>query len=155
MFRRSLAELAMPFPNGWVHDEWLAMVAAAVDGMDVSSESIIGYRQHGANQIGVEKLSLVGRIARILEPGTARNHRLLQRAIVLPERLQTVGASPDRLEAARVKIVHEQMRSLLKPSRVLRIIPIVQELRSGRYRRFGRGIGDAVRDLLQPLGAPR
>jgi hypothetical protein len=55
IFRRSLLEYATPFPVEWLHDEWLAVMAAFVDGLDVLEQPLIDYRQHHSNQVGVSK----------------------------------------------------------------------------------------------------
>lgn len=157
VFRRSLFDRAAPFADGWVHDEWLAIIAAAFGGLDLTESRLIQYRQHGSNQIGVEQLGIVGRIGRMLEPGRTRSERLLLRATSLEARLRErmEELPPERHAAAVAKLGHERVRSGLSVHRVLRVTAVVRELRTGRYSRFGRGSADAVRDLLQPLGRPR
>jgi glycosyltransferase involved in cell wall biosynthesis len=157
MLRRALATLAVPFPEAWVHDEWLAIVASGIGCIDVIEDALIDYRQHGTNQIGVEKLSLTDKYRRMVEPGALRNRRLLARASALENRFASMGASvgEGRIEAVRQKLAHEMVRSKLSPLRVARILPILRELGTGRYGEFGRGVSDACRDLIQPLKAAR
>ena len=125
--------------------------------MDVLEETLIDYRQHGTNQIGVAKLSVEGKFRRMLEPGRARNRRLLTRATALLDRFEKLGGQVPEHQMAivRAKLEHEQVRSSLPPSRIARILPVLRELRTGRYTTFGRGPSDAARDLFQPLKAPR
>lgn len=152
MLRRSLADLASPFPDSWVHDEWLAIVAAARGEVAICRDPLIDYRQHGQNQIGVTSLSLVGKTRRMLEPGAARNLRLHSRATALADRIGTIpDVTSDRVAAAREKVRHEEVRSTLSAHRIQRLRAVFSELRTGRYGRFGRGVSDAVRDILQPL----
>lgn len=152
MVRRSLAVEALPFPSAWVHDEWLAIIAAAKDAMDVVDEPLIDYRQHQSNQIGVEKLGLLGKARRMLQPGAERSARLLSRATQLEERLRGMPEiSVERRTAAGEKVVHERMRSALGARRSARALPVLRELGTGRYSAFGRGALDALRDVLQPL----
>lgn len=156
MIRRSLAERATPFPDAWVHDEWLAVVAAAAGRLDVVDAPLIAYRQHGSNQIGVARLGLVGKLRRMLEPGAARSARLLRRAVQLAERFAVLeGVSDEQRAAVGEKLAHERVRSALSRHRILRLVPVLRELGTGRYHRFGRGPADAVRDVLQPLNDPR
>lgn len=152
MLRRSLAELAAPFPPGWVHDEWLATVAAARDELGVLAGPVIDYRQHGGNQIGARRLSPVGKLRRMVEPGAGRNRRLLQRATELAARIGDIpDVSAERVAAAHEKLVHEQARTALPISRLARPLGVFREFRTGRYGRFGRGLADAARDIVQPL----
>jgi glycosyltransferase involved in cell wall biosynthesis len=150
--RADLARAAAPFPSAWLHDEWLAIVASAIGAMDVLDAPLIDYRQHGTNQIGARKLWVVGKIGRMREPGGTRNARLLARATALAERFSSMGTeiSPCKLELVRSKLAHETVRSSLPINRVRRLPAVFAELRTGRYRSFGRGTADAVRDLIQP-----
>ncbi|GAA1055657.1 hypothetical protein GCM10017608_23110 [Agromyces luteolus] len=157
MLRRDLVELAAPFPPSWVHDEWLAIVAAVSGGVGVRPEQLIGYRQHGANQIGVTTLGWGGRIDRLRAPRTGRNGRLLARAVALAERLPVIAERAGRVAPEFVatvtgdKLAHERARSSLPAARLARIGPVLREWRTGRYTRYGLGPQDVLRDLVQPV----
>lgn len=153
MVRRELVERSRPFPSAWVHDEWMAMVAAATGVVDLIEEPLIDYRQHGAQQIGASTLDAAGKRARLLAPRTERNARLLTRAEVLSERAPRLrpAVTSQILEAIAAKVAHEQMRSALPAQRIRRIAPIVHGWRRGCYASYGLGIQDVLRDLLQPL----
>lgn len=153
LFRRALLERAVPFGVGWVHDEWLAIMAASIGGgsVDVELEPLLDYRQHGANQIGVRKLSFRGKIGRLLEGRRERNERMLAAAATLVERIDELDVPPHVEALARSKLAHEQARSALPRSQALRLVPVLREWRTGRYATCGRGLPDAVRDLVQPV----
>jgi glycosyltransferase involved in cell wall biosynthesis len=152
VMRRDLARRAMPFPSAWVHDEWLAMFAAATGRIDLLEEPLIDYRQHGGNQIGASALTGRGRISRLTAPRTERNARLLARAEALAERMTQLAPDPTEaaIRGAEDKLVHERIRSSLPSSRVRRIVPVAREWRTGRYSTCGLGVNDVVRDLVQP-----
>ncbi|MFF2273355.1 glycosyltransferase family 2 protein [Agromyces sp. NPDC058136] len=153
MVARGLVERARPFPASWVHDEWLAMIAAIGGGVSVVERPIVDYRQHGANQIGAESLGLAGKIGRLRTPRTERNARLLARAEALALRVRSIVPPPGDHPAAAVegKLAHEQVRSSYPQARWRRLVPVIREARTGRYRRYGLGIQDIVRDLVQPV----
>ncbi|MEB0273979.1 glycosyltransferase family 2 protein [Cryobacterium sp. 5B3] len=153
MLRRALFERSRPFPDAWVHDEWLAMTAAIGGGVDVLDEELVDYRQHGGNQIGVTTLDINGRAGRLRAPRTLRNERLLARAEALAERapLLVPEPAPDVIRAVTEKRAHEQARSMLPAARMLRGVPVLREWCTGRYSRFGRGAQDVLRDLVQPV----
>lgn len=152
MVSRSLVERAVPFPASWVHDEWLAMVASVGGGIAVVSNPLIDYRQHGGNQIGVTRLGAGGRLARLREPRTARNARLLARAQDLAARLPGLVPGDERVAAeVRAKLAHEVMRQRIPARRPARVAPVWREWRSGAYRRYGLGAHDVLRDLVQPV----
>ena len=151
MVKRALYQRAMPFPSVWVHDEWLAVIGAATGHIDLTTELLIDYRQHGRNQIGVRKLGMVGKVRRILEPRGERNVYLAERAKILLQRLEELGAAVpgDRLEQVRQKVDHQNVRAGLPDARIARVVPVLREAATGRYSRFSRGSGDVLRDLLQ------
>lgn len=73
---RTIFDLASPFPAGWVHDEWLATVAALSGARFGVTGPLMGYRQHAANQIGVKKRTASIRVGRLTMNGRERNARL-------------------------------------------------------------------------------
>lgn len=149
--RGELVARALPVPEGWIHDEWLAIVAGATGRTVVLRESLIDYRQHGRNQIGARKLDWATRVERLREPRTGRNERLLRRARSLAERFEQLPVGPERLAAVREKLAHEEARSRLPAARIRRLGPVLREWRTGRYRTHGLGAQDVLRDLVQPV----
>jgi glycosyltransferase involved in cell wall biosynthesis len=152
MLRRRLLDAALPFPSGWVHDEWLAAIATAVGRVDLVDEQLIDYRQHASNQIGVAYPTLRRKLRRTLEPRGDRNARLCLQFTQLAERLDSLGAIvPERMrQLARAKAAFEADRESLPASRVQRVAPILAANRRGWYTRFAsQGRLDMVRDLLQ------
>lgn len=152
VFRRSLLDVASPFPDAWVHDEWLAIIAAISGAVDFIDAPLIDYRQHGSNEIGAARPTMAVRTSRLREPRLERNRRLLARAEALQERVVALGdAVPDAVAGlVRQKVAHERFRSALPRSRMLRLVPILRAAASGSYRRFGRAHYDILRDLVQP-----
>jgi len=151
MFRRTLLDAALPFAPEWVHDEWLAAIAAATGRMDVLPEPTIDYRQHASNQIGARRLTLSEKIAKAFaergDKHVARLHRadaLLQRLLQLGDRVPAAW-----LEAQRAKVAHQRFRAGLPKARPLRLVPILAEAARGRYARFGRGGHAIAQDLLE------
>ena len=60
MFNRALLELARPIPpDAFLHDWWLACVAAAFGRVVAVRESTVLYRQHGTNAVGARASTLV------------------------------------------------------------------------------------------------
>ena len=151
MFRRELLEAARPFPDEWVHDEWLAILAAAIGRLAVDSDPRIDYRQHGANEIGVRAPTVRYRIGRMLEPRGDRYRVLARRARVLAERLSALPVSQQNRALAQRKAAFEAVRAEYGGPRFTRIGPVARRLRDGSYREFSsQGTLDAARDLLQP-----
>jgi glycosyltransferase involved in cell wall biosynthesis len=151
MFRRSLTDTALPIPREWVHDEWLAIMAAAVGEVDLMEFIVTDYRQHGNNQIGVRIPTVRNKVQRVLQPRGSRNRDLAVRSNLLADRLESiVGGSKGA--AARRKSGFERQRADLPANRILRLAKVLRLAQTGGYRAFAsQGRIDIVRDLLQPI----
>ena len=152
MLRRTLLSSAAPIPAQWVHDEWLAAIAAAVGRVRLLPESLIDYRQHGANQIGARRPTMTDRFARLREPQAERAARLAQRTALLAERGRTVGVAPEVQRQLDAKAAHEARRARLPRVRLARVPAVIAGAVSGRYSRYSRGAMDVLRDLVTPAG---
>lgn len=151
-FRRELLEVAIPFPPQWLHDEWLAIIAAAQERLLLVDALTIDYRQHSSNQIGVVERKLRTRIRRALAPRGDRTLRLAERSSILSKRLEERGVRADYVQRAGDKARFELERSRLPRHRRSRLIPIAKAFRRGDYSRYAsQGNFDIVRDLLQPV----
>lgn len=53
MFRSRLRENCLPVGSGWLHDEWIVGVAAAIADVRPIDSPLIRYRQHAAQQVGL------------------------------------------------------------------------------------------------------
>jgi glycosyltransferase involved in cell wall biosynthesis len=52
VFRAALRDHCLPIIEGWVHDEWIAMVIAAFSDLRPIEQPLIRYRIHGSQQVG-------------------------------------------------------------------------------------------------------
>ncbi|WP_432729550.1 glycosyltransferase family 2 protein [Variovorax sp. W6] len=151
MFRKTLLDAALPFAPEWVHDEWLAAVAAATGRVDVLPEPTIDYRQHGNNQIGARRLTLSEKVAKAFVARGDKHVARLRRAEALLQRLEQLGGRVRAgcLDAQRDKAAHQRFRAGLPAARPLRLLPILLEAARGRYERFGRGKQAIVQDVFE------
>ncbi|QHI97914.1 glycosyltransferase [Xylophilus rhododendri] len=149
--RQELLALALPIPAHWIHDEWLAALAAAMDALAVTRRCLIDYRQHGANQIGARQESWHEAMRRLVSPRGDFLAFRLERARELRCALEALGLRvPARaLRLAGEKVAHHAVRAALPANRLLRTLPVWREWRTGRYRRFGRGLRGLAKDLLE------
>lgn len=153
VFRRSLLDYAVPFPVQWLHDEWLAIIAAAVGRVDLLEDELIEYRQHESNQIGARRDSFLDKVRKAL---ASRGDTHVQRALkaeILLTRLQELGdmVAPATIEKVRSKLEHQRFRAALPAGRLARCVPVLREATTGRYNKFGRGARGVVRDLFESV----
>ena len=148
--RGDFARAAMPVPDGWIHDEWLAMLAALDHRLRLLPEALTDYRQHGGNVIGAKKEGMIHRAARMLAPDPDDDRRRLVRALSAADYARATGrgGEEDRARLAEAA-AHQRARSLMPTGRLARIPTILAEALSGRYARCSRGVLTLGRDLLQ------
>lgn len=153
IFRGDLLRAALPFPPEWLHDEWLAIIAAAIGRVDVIEDALIDYRQHGGNQIGARRDSFAEKIKKAFAARGDTHQKQAVKAEVLLERLVSLGAAvpAEIVQRARLKLAHQRFRADLPEHRLARIIPVVGEALSGRYGQCGRGPRGVVRDLFESV----
>lgn len=144
------ARAAMPVPEGWIHDEWLALLAALDHSLRLLPEALTLYRQHENNQIGAKKESLLARTARMLKPDPTDDRRRLLRATSASSyALRAARGSEEDRARLREAAAHQRARSLMPSGRISRIPTILTEAFSGRYSRCSRGVLTLGRDILQ------
>lgn len=144
--RRHVLADALPLPESeWVHDAWIATLAAMRGEIDSLSEALISYRLHPDNQLGLGGNDPTPRAVR-------RRRQLeseqLQCALLL-KRARALGLSRSLLPWLERKQRHVTERAALPASRLRRLPTVVGELLAGNYHRFGRGVLSAGIDLVR------
>ncbi|RZI71990.1 MAG: glycosyltransferase family 2 protein [Pseudomonas sp.] len=149
--RRRVIERGFNVPPGWIHDEWLAMTAAAQGRIDCLEAQTIDYRQHDRNQIGVRRQ---GYFERLFTDGTVHGELMVR----MRDRIQTLldlaeeGAFPlngHDLESVRERLIHARLRANPPRNVMARIAAVRREYATGRYVRFSNGPRSAISDLVR------
>ncbi len=142
--RRDLLVFARPFVNGWLHDEWLAICAAAKGRLGVIEAPLVQYRQHSNNQCGMrpsglkEKLSIAAE-SKQSNQGAVRLERLL-------ERLE--NAEPSLHKHIRRALAFERARVHSGRGILERIFRVLKLYARGDYFRYADGFRSMAKDLL-------
>lgn len=149
MFRANLRDRLLPVSPGWIHDEWIAMIAAAFSDLRPIEEPLIRYRIHGSQQVGfVNKLEQRAQ-------GTARAARHWERVAEsarelrqLCDALSAMHPQQERkvLPAYRSHLQFLLFRSNLPARRLARLGPILK--RYFQYRVHASGLASALKDLV-------
>jgi len=149
MVRSSLIEQALPIPEGWVHDEWLALLAAAQRGVVFQEDPLIRYRQHGNNVIGASKTDYLEATRRLREKRSEFFARKLRRNDGIAALLEKKPAWLDSVaySSLAAKVEFDQWRSTLPTSRVRRLVPVLRRWFTGHYGHYDRGYLDVIRDI--------
>ncbi|HEY4531376.1 MAG TPA: glycosyltransferase [Luteimonas sp.] len=146
--RRALLPGVLPVPEGWVHDEWLALALSTRAQVDCLEWASIDYRQHGGNQIGIRRRSAS---EKLFDPRVDKRDFMDRVASRLEHVLATqpgLGLQPAQLEELAGKAAHARFRAGLPRSAARRVPAVLREARSGRYRRFSSGLRSIASDLV-------
>lgn len=150
-FRRSLLHKALPVAPGWIHDEWLATVAALFGRIHALDHCWIDYRQHGANQIGARRRTLGMRIRDLFLPRNALLQTAVNRMNGLSQRFSDDPAAPAAsLRLLEDRLAHYRQRIAMGERRRPARLPLaLHEWRTGRYATHSNGFPSLLRDLLR------
>ena len=148
-FKKSLVEALLPMPSEWAHDEWIAFIASATDGILPINKCLIRYRQHSGNVTGGRRRKFCEevRAAMRLNRHTWYNEDI-RKLLILRERLDALGVATSIGEKLSDKIAHLQTRLALPHSRLRRLPVVAHEAVSGRYAAYARNWGSIAIDLL-------
>lgn len=148
MFRAALKPLVMPIDRGWIHDGWIAMLAAATSRLIPIAEPLLLYRQHEANVIGARRRGWLSLLRQARRPAGGGLEASAARFRAVRERLAQRGASDEAVRQLDDAIHHHDVRMGLAVPRWRRLVPVLRESLSGRYQRYSRGVESIAQDLI-------
>ncbi|MGH7900040.1 MAG: glycosyltransferase, partial [Candidatus Binatia bacterium] len=146
VFRAALRDLILPIPEGWVQDEWIALVVSAGAPIRPIEALLVRYRQHPGQLIGARR-----RASRPSHPAERRRAAAdqVRRFEALVSRLAMGGGlDGDRARALEEKLGHAELRARM-PGAIHRRLPVILgELARRRYHRYSEGWRSAAADLI-------
>jgi len=156
-FRHNLLLAARPLPNMFIHDAWLALIAASTGRIVMLDTPTIQYRQHGANLIGVKRLSRLEKLRQLWwainrpRPLKATTDKLLASSVILHARLSNqLNVTPAHVKVAYETLQFAKYRSNLSANPVARCFAVAAVALTGRYHRFSfEPWSDVLRDMLK------
>ncbi len=144
--------VVLPVPAGWMHDQWMAVVVAALSRIVLLPNAWVCYRQHGDQSLGGQRRGLLQwwRSAPTLPAehflSQAKQFEALeQRLRAFQDRLLD-AESTRALLTAKIDFLHS--RSRMRRSLLLRWPLIMSQLLRGRYHRLAQGWLTLARDLV-------
>jgi uncharacterized protein YjiS (DUF1127 family) len=149
MFRADLRDRFLPIGAGWIHDEWITLIAAAFSDLRPIEQPLIRYRLHGSQQVGFQnKLE-----QRAQGNSRAEKHwaRVAESVKDLQQMVDVLSAMP--LDEGRpVLLAYQQhlqflsFRSSLPAHRLMRAIRILTHY--SKYEMHASGLPSMLKDLV-------
>ncbi len=163
-FRTHYAKMFSPIPTdipNTIHDGWISLVIAANSDVMFVDECLIKYRQHANQQLGIDWSEKNKDRRSLYEKSIIFHQNELERIKIMEKVLRTFPQfQTDKIQSSIDEIVkinleektdiikHYKLRMNLPEKRLYRILPILRELKSGRYAGFSKGWKSAAKDLL-------
>jgi glycosyltransferase involved in cell wall biosynthesis len=148
MFRAGLRDRFLPIPAGWIHDEWITLIAAAFSDLRPIDQPLIRYRIHDSQQVGLRnKLE-----QRTQGNSPAQRHwgRLAESVKELQQLSDVLSAMvPDKrpvLSAYQEHLRFLSFRAGLPVVRLARLGPILKQY--SQYQVHASGSASALKDLV-------
>jgi glycosyltransferase involved in cell wall biosynthesis len=139
-------EEAAPFPERFVHDHWLAMVAVSKGKLFFSDAVTVNYRRHSSQQIGT--------------PAAEDFLRRAGKIVDYDKAVDAVKTMRDEL-GGRFNLTEEQrkifadmiefylFRKDIPRSGLTRVPKIIKRLAAGKYHLFATGFLSAAKDMIR------
>ena len=165
--RSTLLPAIFPCPTGMheampdmIYDRWISLVAAAAGPVIPVDESLLDYRIHKEQQLGISKLPLrrisprfVLHVGQLVPPRAEMQHRIEwtdRHLVEIDKRLSHLGFEGPSLDRIALAQRHLAVRGSLDDSRAGRVRPVLTEFRGAHgYRRFSLGLSTLLADLLR------
>lgn len=141
--KRSLIERVTPFPENihptFIHDYWLAMVAAHRGTIGIIDQKLVKYRQHASQYVGIaannqEPIRFWDRFSRPREVKIAPFKDKVRYFTTLEEKLISIGVT--NTEKLKAIAAFYEKRATLPEKKLNRVLPASQLLFSGTYHRY-------------------
>lgn len=151
-FRSRYRWLISPISPHWVHDHWIATLIATQTYIVPIPETLILYRQHDNNQIGLtHQQPLHKRAIRGLKIPPEAYKKASEKMEDLQHRLcqHNIKLSDEDNRFLSEKIAHNYVRATLPKAKLSRLQIVIAEAAKGRYSLYSpNGMLSALRDLL-------
>jgi glycosyltransferase involved in cell wall biosynthesis len=139
--RKSALERLLPIPASWVHDAWLALVAAALEMPIVLVPApLIDYRLHAGQQIGAPNRTYWQQYQFARSLGVDYIRRQANQYAAAAEHVAAaLGELHTNVKRLRAKVAHLERRIALRQRPLLRWPASVREFAAGEYERYSLG----------------
>jgi glycosyltransferase involved in cell wall biosynthesis len=148
MMRAGLRDRCLPIGEGWIHDEWIAMITAAFCDLKPIAQPLIQYRIHASQEVGFHN-KLEQRVQQ--SSFTAKHWERLAESVKELEQLcdvlsaMTLDEGREVLPAYQGQLQFLSFRANLPARRLARLGPIL-----ARYSQYGvhaSGLASVLKDL--------
>lgn len=157
---KKMKKYVLPFPDVYVHDQWIMIVAALNTKVRCIDEPLVYYRQHGSNSLGIKQnghAAKISKIKRALDSNDVEK-KLKQLEFLVPYIKNNYPIEKLDIEYTELLQRHQyyKLRHDVKEGKFTNRVKCLSELRhSGLYGQYGNGLMTYIKDMLLLLGFGR
>lgn len=151
-FRATLREKILPISPIFMHDAWIAFVAASYARIAAVDVPLILYRQHGGNVVGGRRRNLLWKIKQTQKMSPDKFQIEILQSLEMMQKCQEMinsRVTSGNLNDIQEKIKHLRARQEIFRCNIMdRVLIIIREIASLRYLKFSQGLKSAFTDLV-------
>jgi glycosyltransferase involved in cell wall biosynthesis len=147
--RRAFALRCLPIGDGWIHDEWISILCAAMARVRFVDAELVDHRLHAGQAIGLLAPTLRARFSKSKALNASYFEEQIRRFRVLEERLQRWTPRPPSAVLDRVaqKLAFLEGRFQIRAGRVNPWVMATSQLVTGSHHRFAQGFKSWLADV--------
>jgi glycosyltransferase involved in cell wall biosynthesis len=154
-FRSKFLPIILPIPETWTHDWWISLVLCTL-GHTRRIGNVVRYRQHPAQTVGFENLSLKLRMKQVrAQKAVQYREEIRHYQFALDAAKIRLGLQEKLLPALQSRIDFLYERSSVRCGGIQGIWSLAGLLRSGTYWKLGAGWGSLLKDVASLAGCFR
>ncbi len=150
-FRSKLISHALPVPQGFMHDEWIVLIASLVGSIQTIEQEVVHYRLH-PSQVVSSPNGMMGKwkYARKIMDQTYFDNRIVRAEALMQsvDRLDDLLLDDHFKNLAQTHLKHAQAVTTMHQRWFTRPLLIARELLTGRYHQCDYGLKGVFRDCL-------
>jgi glycosyltransferase involved in cell wall biosynthesis len=148
MMRAGLRDRCLPIGEGWIHDEWIAMITAAFSDLKPIAQPLIRYRIHGSQEVGFQ--NKLEQRAQGASRGAKHWERLAESVKELEELCDALSAMTldeerEVLPAYQDHLQFLSFRANLPARRLTRVGPVLAHY--SQYGIHASGLASVLKDI--------
>lgn len=152
-FRASLRDIILPIPEQWVHDAWIALIASATHRYGLAiSETLLEYRRHVYQQIGLRRRSLLKMLTRSRSELESDFDNVISSFQKLRDQLEHIPADDTDLTAA-FELLNRKIEHCIRRRHIFQVrwgekLRIIEsEYRLQHYAIFSKSWKSILKDI--------
>ena len=150
-FRRDLLAQAIPIPDCWIHDAWLAVIASQNGNIKYIDQKLVFYRQHEKNVVGAKKRSILKQIqytSAHIDRSIRFKTTMRERFSSLFERIGSSLSDTERQNLLRCLAFWKESETIFNCPVGRGLSIIIKNTFNGNYSKYNHGVYGGMVDLF-------